>query len=144
MSFRWSRLGDRANAGGSCGTRTRRIRLCHPSASGRYRDDRPHTRRRARDALVPRARCRRTPRGPRDGGHAGWNDRLCYSLPGGSTSPSTTPAHQGGPLGEDSIENGLLRCPWHGWDFDPLTGESPGAVGGIKRTLPPACREDRT
>ncbi|MGB5891054.1 MAG: Rieske (2Fe-2S) protein, partial [Thermoanaerobaculia bacterium] len=27
--------------------------------------------------------------------------------------------HQGGPLGEGSIENRLLRCPWHGWDFDP-------------------------
>jgi len=24
--------------------------------------------------------------------------------------------HQGGTLGEGSIENGLLRCPWHGWD----------------------------
>jgi nitrite reductase/ring-hydroxylating ferredoxin subunit len=24
--------------------------------------------------------------------------------------------HQGGPLGEGSIENGLLRCPWHGYD----------------------------
>lgn len=34
--------------------------------------------------------------------------------------------HQGGPLGEGSIEKGLLRCPWHGWDFDPITGESPG------------------
>ncbi|KAB1188008.1 MULTISPECIES: thiamine pyrophosphate-binding protein [Haloferax] len=34
--------------------------------------------------------------------------------------------HQGGPLGEGSIEKGLLRCPWHGWDFDPLTGQSPG------------------
>ena len=34
--------------------------------------------------------------------------------------------HQGGPLGEGSIENGLLRCPWHGWDFDPLTGRAPG------------------
>ena len=31
--------------------------------------------------------------------------------------------HQGGPLGEGSIENGLLRCPWHGWDYDPLTGK---------------------
>ena len=30
--------------------------------------------------------------------------------------------HQGGPLGEGSIENGMLRCPWHGWDYDPLTG----------------------
>ncbi|UTW62278.1 Rieske 2Fe-2S domain-containing protein [bacterium SCSIO 12741] len=34
--------------------------------------------------------------------------------------------HQGGPLGEGSIENGLLRCPWHGWDFNPCTGKPPG------------------
>ena len=34
--------------------------------------------------------------------------------------------HQGGPLGEGSIENGLLRCPWHGWDYDPLSGKAPG------------------
>ncbi|MDY7103906.1 MAG: thiamine pyrophosphate-binding protein [Actinomycetota bacterium] len=33
--------------------------------------------------------------------------------------------HQGGPLGEGSIENGWLRCPWHGYDFDPLTGTPP-------------------
>ncbi|MHA6784106.1 thiamine pyrophosphate-binding protein [Pseudonocardia saturnea] len=33
--------------------------------------------------------------------------------------------HQGGPLGEGSIENGLLRCPWHGYDYDPTTGEPP-------------------
>lgn len=34
--------------------------------------------------------------------------------------------HQGGPLGEGSIENGMLRCPWHGWDYHPCTGNSPG------------------
>ena len=39
--------------------------------------------------------------------------------------------HQGGPLGEGSIEEGTdgqcwIRCPWHGWDFDPLTGKPPG------------------
>ena len=34
--------------------------------------------------------------------------------------------HQGGPLGEGSIENGMLRCPWHGWDFHPQTGVPPG------------------
>lgn len=39
--------------------------------------------------------------------------------------------HQGGPLGEGAIETGIedqcwLRCPWHGWDFDPLTGKPPG------------------
>ena len=32
--------------------------------------------------------------------------------------------HQGGPLGEGSIENGMLRCPWHGWEFDIKTGKS--------------------
>ncbi len=39
--------------------------------------------------------------------------------------------HQGGPLGEGTIERGKggecwIRCPWHGWDFDPLTGRPPG------------------
>ncbi|NRB35672.1 MAG: Rieske 2Fe-2S domain-containing protein [Rhodobacteraceae bacterium] len=39
--------------------------------------------------------------------------------------------HQKGPLGEGSIEEGVdgkcwIRCPWHGWDFDPLTGAPPG------------------
>src|SRR4051795_9215301 len=33
--------------------------------------------------------------------------------------------HQGGPLGEGSIENGWLRCPWHGYDYDPTTGQPP-------------------
>jgi thiamine pyrophosphate-dependent acetolactate synthase large subunit-like protein/nitrite reductase/ring-hydroxylating ferredoxin subunit len=40
-------------------------------------------------------------------------------------------SHQRGPLGEGSIERGeddkcWIRCPWHGWDFDPLTGAPPG------------------
>ncbi len=39
--------------------------------------------------------------------------------------------HQGGPLGEGTIERGeggkcWIRCPWHGWDFDPITGAPPG------------------
>jgi len=49
--------------------------------------------------------------------------------------------HQGGPLGEGSIENGLLRCPWHGWDFDPLTGKAPGFDDGVN-TFPVESRDD--
>jgi len=49
--------------------------------------------------------------------------------------------HQGGPLGEGSIENGLLRCPWHGWDYDPLTGKAPGFDDGVD-TFPIEIRED--
>ncbi|MGA2010330.1 MAG: thiamine pyrophosphate-dependent enzyme [Solirubrobacteraceae bacterium] len=37
--------------------------------------------------------------------------------------------HQGGPLGEGSIENGMLRCPWHGYDYCPLDGSSPFGDG---------------
>ena len=33
--------------------------------------------------------------------------------------------HQGGPLGEGSIERGWLRCPWHGYDYDPVSGRPP-------------------
>ena len=40
--------------------------------------------------------------------------------------------HQGGPLGEGTIENGLLRCPWHGWDYDPITGKAPGFDDGVE------------
>jgi len=41
--------------------------------------------------------------------------------------------HQRGPLDEGSIEGGLLRCPWHGWGFDPLTGE---AIDGGRHNVP--------
>ncbi|MEM7385212.1 MAG: thiamine pyrophosphate-binding protein, partial [Verrucomicrobiota bacterium] len=56
-------------------------------------------------------------------------------------------SHQGGPLGEGSIEMGTegkcwLRCPWHGWDFDPLTGESPGGHGDGLTTYPIEARDD--
>ena len=44
--------------------------------------------------------------------------------------------HQKGPLGEGSIENGLLRCPWHGWDFHPVTGKPPGGFDDGVETFP--------
>ncbi|WP_018257359.1 thiamine pyrophosphate-binding protein [Halomicrobium katesii] len=50
--------------------------------------------------------------------------------------------HQGGPLGEGSIETGCLRCPWHGWDFDPLTGETPGPHDDSVESFPVEERED--
>ncbi len=51
--------------------------------------------------------------------------------------------HQGGPLGEGSIENGHLRCPWHGWDYCPLTGKPPegGYDDGVP-TFPVEVRDD--
>jgi pyruvate oxidase len=40
--------------------------------------------------------------------------------------------HQGGPLGEGSIEKGWLRCPWHGYDYRPDSGTPPeGFADGV-------------
>jgi thiamine pyrophosphate-dependent acetolactate synthase large subunit-like protein/nitrite reductase/ring-hydroxylating ferredoxin subunit len=50
--------------------------------------------------------------------------------------------HQGGPLGEGAIENGWLRCPWHGWDFCPHTGAAPGGFEDVIETFPVEIRDD--
>jgi pyruvate oxidase len=50
--------------------------------------------------------------------------------------------HQGGPLGEGSIEKGLLRCPWHGYDYDPITGQPPGGFSDSVRSFPVEERAD--
>lgn len=33
--------------------------------------------------------------------------------------------HQNGPLGEGRIIDGLVTCPWHGYQYDPACGASP-------------------
>jgi thiamine pyrophosphate-dependent acetolactate synthase large subunit-like protein len=50
--------------------------------------------------------------------------------------------HQGGPLGEGSIEKGWLRCPWHGWDFHPTNGKPPGGFDDGVTTYPVDVRDD--
>jgi len=32
--------------------------------------------------------------------------------------------HRGGPLGQGVIEGDKLVCPWHGWQWNPKTGEA--------------------
>jgi nitrite reductase/ring-hydroxylating ferredoxin subunit len=32
--------------------------------------------------------------------------------------------HRGGPLGQGTIEGSKLVCPWHGWQWDPQTGQA--------------------
>ena len=62
---------------------------------------------------------------------AGLHTLALTNIDGNYTAMDNRCPHQGGPLGEGSIELGAdgecwLRCPWHGWDFDPQTGKSPG------------------
>jgi len=63
--------------------------------------------------------------------HDGKYAALCNACP-----------HQGGPLGEGSIEQGMLRCPWHGWDFDPITGKPPGGYDDGVKTYAVEVRKD--
>jgi thiamine pyrophosphate-dependent acetolactate synthase large subunit-like protein len=50
--------------------------------------------------------------------------------------------HQGGPLGEGSIEKGWLRCPWHGYDYDPLSGAPPAGFSDAPVCVPVDVRAD--
>ncbi len=50
--------------------------------------------------------------------------------------------HQGGPLGEGSIEKGWLRCPWHGYDYDPHDGTPPGGFSDAPAAFPVEVRDD--
>jgi pyruvate oxidase len=40
--------------------------------------------------------------------------------------------HKGGPLAQGSLENGLLVCPWHGREYDPLTGSCEGYADSVR------------
>ena len=71
------------------------------------------------------------------------SESVCLTRQGGAYGALCNACpHQGGPLGEGSIENGLLRCPWHGWDFDPLTGKPPGGYDDGVPTYPVQVRDD--
>lgn len=79
---------------------------------------------------------------------AGIHSMALTHIDGEFTAMDNRCPHQGGPLGEGSIENGKdgecwLRCPWHGWDFDPKTGRPPGGHEDSGQTLYPLeVRED--
>jgi thiamine pyrophosphate-dependent acetolactate synthase large subunit-like protein/nitrite reductase/ring-hydroxylating ferredoxin subunit len=63
---------------------------------------------------------------------AGHKDLCLSHWKGKLTAMDNKCPHQGGPLGEGSIENGLLRCPWHGWDFCPHGGSSGDFDDGLE------------
>ena len=50
--------------------------------------------------------------------------------------------HQGGPLGEGLLEDGWLRCPWHGYEYSPKDGTPPEGYGDCATPYPVELRED--
>ncbi len=31
--------------------------------------------------------------------------------------------HAGGPLGQGQLQGNIVTCPWHGWQFDVISGQ---------------------
>ena len=53
-------------------------------------------------------------------------ERIAVFRYGGKLSAiSSVCQHQNGPLGEGCVIDGLVTCPWHGYQYDPASGASP-------------------
>ncbi len=80
------------------------------------------------DALLPEGRVKTV--------KAGKTDVCLTHYQGKFSALQNKCPHQGGPLGEGSIENGMLRCPWHGYDYHPCTGQPPAGFEDCLNTFP--------
>jgi nitrite reductase (NADH) small subunit len=50
---------------------------------------------------------------------------ICIANVGGAlTAMDNVCLHRGGPLGQGIVDSGKIVCPWHGWQYDPKTGET--------------------
>ena len=50
-----------------------------------------------------------------------------FNVGGTVYATDNTCLHQGGPLGEGSLEGEVVTCPWHLWEYNVRTGEKLGA-----------------
>jgi nitrite reductase/ring-hydroxylating ferredoxin subunit len=48
-----------------------------------------------------------------------------FNVGGRFHAVDNTCPHRGGPLGEGDLSGTVVTCPWHGWQFDVCSGESP-------------------
>lgn len=51
--------------------------------------------------------------------------------------------HEGGPMAEGDVVNGVVTCPWHGWAFRCDTGRSDDGNGCELRTYPVKVEDGR-
>lgn len=61
---------------------------------------------------------------------------ILYNVEGTFYATSATCAHLGGPLDQGLFQDGVVTCPWHGWQFDVRTGESTYDPGRSVATYP--------
>ncbi len=61
-----------------------------------------------------------------------------FNVNGKIYATDDTCPHAGGPLGEGTLKDEVVVCPWHGWRFNVRTGQRPE-----KPDLSVACYEVR-
>lgn len=47
-----------------------------------------------------------------------------FNVNGKVYATDNTCLHQGGPLGEGTLEDDVVTCPWHMWQYNVRTGEN--------------------
>jgi nitrite reductase/ring-hydroxylating ferredoxin subunit len=45
-----------------------------------------------------------------------------FNVDGTFHAIDNTCLHRGGPLGDGELEGTVVTCPWHGWQYDVVTG----------------------
>ncbi len=45
-----------------------------------------------------------------------------FNVEGTFHAIDNTCIHRGGPLGEGDVKGSVVTCPWHGWQFNVITG----------------------
>ncbi len=77
-----------------------------------------------------------------------------FNVDGTFYAIDNTCPHAGGPLGEGTLRETVVECPWHGWKFSIASGERVGNPNfqvaccevriqgdAIQVAIPPALRE---
>ncbi|HMC81669.1 MAG TPA: non-heme iron oxygenase ferredoxin subunit [Candidatus Polarisedimenticolia bacterium] len=53
----------------------------------------------------------------------GGNSFALYNVGGTVYATTNTCPHRGGPLGEGELNESVITCPWHGFQYDVTTGK---------------------
>ncbi len=56
--------------------------------------------------------------------HCGDKEICIANVNGDFSAMENICLHRGGPLGQGIIDGGKVICPWHGWAWDPKTGQA--------------------
>jgi nitrite reductase (NADH) small subunit len=74
--------------------------------------------------LVTLARAEDVPPGTARVVKAGDHELALYNVDGEFYATQGKCLHLKGPLGDGELEDAVITCPWHGWQYDVRTGEN--------------------